>query len=369
VLATRISAIKRLQELASPPAVCPSAEDALYKALREVSGVDAKAVRGAIVEALWACWFQSGDEETDTMLKEGMPLLELGNFRQAAEVFGKVIERTPTFAEGWNQRASALFFMKDYNASISDCKEALRLKPQHFGCLSGLGKCYQAQGDTDLCLQCMRAALEVQPGLMAAKRHVGQATVQTALEPQVTRAVEAFTRGDEVATEPGETVLCHWDVHQMASGGPETGCGFRYFFRLKYTNNSSWSVPRTAQSRARFYVLHYLDGDVFPYTHIDEDSFASMLGPDVCQFTLGPGDEYKLSGVLIVSRPLKGMTGGTVFQVQDDSSTHQQPSGFTHAGLEVLCPQIAQKVTGEKAARLGEEYYFMGDLDLRDIRK
>merc|ERR1712008_467958 len=121
----------------------------------------------------------------DSILKEGMALLELGNFREAAEMFGRVIERAPTFAEGWNQRATALFLMKDYEASISDCKEVLRLKPRHFGCLSGLGKCYLAQGDSDLWRRCMTSALEVRPGLIIANQHASQATLQA---PQGTAA-------------------------------------------------------------------------------------------------------------------------------------------------------------------------------------
>lgn len=296
------------------------------------------------------------------MLQEGMAFLELGNFREGVEMFGRVIERAPTFAEGWNKRATALFFMKDYEASISDCKEVLQLKPRHFGCLSGLGRCYQAQGDTDLCLQCMRAALEVHPGLMIAKRHVCQARLQTALEPQVTRAVEALARGDEAATEPGETVLRHWDVHQMASPEPEAERGYLYFFRLKYTNHGSRPVPCTARSLACFYVLRYADGEVFPFTRLTEEGSPA-------QFTLGPGDEYKFCWVLIVSQPLQGMTGGTVFEVLDDNSAHQQRSGLTSAGLEVLCPRDAEEVTGEKATRLGEGHYFTGHLDLRRIRK
>jgi len=209
----------------------------------------------------------------------------------------------------------------------------------------------------------MKAALKVHPGLDVAKRHVGQATLQTALEPQVTRAVEALlTRGDRIAAEPGETVLCHWDVHQMVSPGSETGGGFLYFFRLKYTNCSSRPVPCTARSLARFYVLQYADGEVFPFTRITEEGSPA-------QFTLCPGDEYRFCWVLIVSQPLKGITGGTVFEVLDDSSPHHQRSDFTNAGLEVLCPRDAEEVTGEKATRLGEGHYFTGHLDLRRRRK
>mmetsp|Transcript_108221 Transcript_108221/g.214965 ORF Transcript_108221/g.214965 Transcript_108221/m.214965 type:complete len:510 (-) Transcript_108221:104-1633(-) len=358
VLETRLSAVKRLQELASPPAVAPGAEDALHKALREVSGSDAEAVRRAISEALIACWLQSGDEETDSTLKAGMTLLDLGSFGEATKVFSEVIERVPTFAEAWNKRATAFYFMKDYEASISDCKEVLRLKPRHFGCMSGLGKCYLAQGDAARCLQCMRAALEVHPDLAIAKRHVMQARLQTALEPQVTRAVEAFRKGDEVAMEQGETLLCHWDVHQMVSPGPEAGGGFLYFFRLKYTNHSSQPVPCTARSLARFYVLHFADGEVFPFTRITEEGSPA-------QFTLSPGDEYKFCWVLIVGRPLKGMTGGTVFEVLDDDVA----VGFTHAGLEVSCPRDAEEVTGDKARMLGAGHHFTGHLDLRHMKK
>jgi len=109
-------------------------------------------------------------------------------------------------------------------------------------------------------------------------------------------------------------------------------------------------------------VVRYADGEIFSFTRVTEEGTPA-------QFTLGPGDEFKFCWVLIVSRPLTGMTGGTLFEVLDDSSTHEQRSGYINAGLEVLCPHDGEQVSGEKATRLADGHYFAGHLDLRRISK
>ena len=58
---------------------------------------------------------------------------------QAFDIFTKVIEIDPTWAEAWNKRATVLYLLGDYNGSQKDIDEVLKLEKRHFGALAGEG--------------------------------------------------------------------------------------------------------------------------------------------------------------------------------------------------------------------------------------
>ena len=68
------------------------------------------------------------------------PVLKRGKFENAIDLFSKVIDESPDFAEGWNKRATLHFLMGNFNESIQDINKTLALEPRHFGALDGLGQ-------------------------------------------------------------------------------------------------------------------------------------------------------------------------------------------------------------------------------------
>ena len=52
--------------------------------------------------------------------------------------FTKVIEKKPNFAEGWNKRATAYFMIGEFDKSMFDINQTLKLEPRHFGALDGM---------------------------------------------------------------------------------------------------------------------------------------------------------------------------------------------------------------------------------------
>ena len=58
---------------------------------------------------------------------------------QAFDIFTKVIELDPTWAEAWNKRATVLYLMGNYELSQKDIDMVLSLEKRHFGALSGQG--------------------------------------------------------------------------------------------------------------------------------------------------------------------------------------------------------------------------------------
>src|SRR5256885_2066362 len=100
--------------------------------LKALLGGDAAAAARAET-ALWEMWHRSGDREVDTLLREGVAVMERRDLAGAEAIFARVIARAPEFAEGWNKRATVRYVAENYEGSIDDCEETLKRKPHHFG--------------------------------------------------------------------------------------------------------------------------------------------------------------------------------------------------------------------------------------------
>lgn len=122
-------------------------------------------VRKAAEQAVWAAWSRSGDAETDRMLNDGTAEMNAGHLQKAIAIFTKVIKRDPTFAEGWNKRATAYYLAGDLQKSLADCDEVMKRNPQHFGALSGYGQIYVQLKEYAKAIDYFRRALAVNPNL------------------------------------------------------------------------------------------------------------------------------------------------------------------------------------------------------------
>jgi tetratricopeptide (TPR) repeat protein len=135
----------------------------------------------ALAEAtLWQVWSRSGDPAIDALFADGLRAMEAQDWLGAVAVFGRVVERAPAFAEGWNKRATARFLAAHYATSIADCEQVLRLNPQHFGALAGQGLCHTALGQHRAAARCFRRALAVHPRLGTVRQHLARAEAMLA---------------------------------------------------------------------------------------------------------------------------------------------------------------------------------------------
>jgi tetratricopeptide (TPR) repeat protein len=129
----------------------------------------------ALAEAtLWRVWSRSGDPAVDALFAEGLRAMEAQDWLGAVAAFGRVIERAPSFAEGWNKRATARYLATHYAMSIADCEEVVRLNPYHFGALSGQGLCHTALGQLREAARCFRRALALHPRLETVRQHLAR---------------------------------------------------------------------------------------------------------------------------------------------------------------------------------------------------
>ena len=136
-------------------------------------------VRAAQAAAsLWQRWHQSGDPALDALLHQGIQAMERQDVHEAERIFTRLIETAPSFAEGWNKRATVRYLAKDYPGSIADCRETLARNPKHFGAHSGQGLCHMALGEYREASDLFRRTLSVHPHLDSARGNLRTALAE-----------------------------------------------------------------------------------------------------------------------------------------------------------------------------------------------
>lgn len=146
-------------------------------ALKDAADRDAAA---PIEEAIWAIWSQSGNREVDALLAGGESLLAAGDAEGALAAFDQLVILAPSFSEGWNKRATALYVLGRYMDSESDIARVLKLEPRHFGALSGLGLCETRRDRLLEAVAAFRRALLVDPNLVGAPENIRNLQIEIA---------------------------------------------------------------------------------------------------------------------------------------------------------------------------------------------
>ena len=149
------------------------------EALEALRGSD----RARIAEAeaaLWVMWCRSENAEHAALLAEGVAAMERGDFVAATKVLTRLIEAAPEWAEAWNKRATARYLHRDFPGAIRDCEATLRLKPHHFGALSGQGLCHLALEQYPQAAALFRRALAVHPSLASVRANLQAALTEVA---------------------------------------------------------------------------------------------------------------------------------------------------------------------------------------------
>lgn len=94
-------------------------------------------------------------------MQRGVALMQADQLEQALAVFDGIIAQAPSFAEGYNKRATCLYLMQRYHAAILDCRVTLELQPYHFGAASGMGMCCGYVNDTRGALAAFKQAVAI----------------------------------------------------------------------------------------------------------------------------------------------------------------------------------------------------------------
>lgn len=145
--------------------------DALFARLQET----ADPAEARIVEHLiWSIWYvyEGAATEVRTLMLAGEQASRRRDYGTAEQIFDEVVDLDPSFAEGWNRRATVRYLRGDYVGSIADIRVTLSLEPRHFGALSGLGLCYMALEESERAIAAFEAALALNPHMPGPRAHV-----------------------------------------------------------------------------------------------------------------------------------------------------------------------------------------------------
>jgi tetratricopeptide (TPR) repeat protein len=122
-----------------------------------------------IVNQIWLRWLTPSDPVLAARMRVVIAAREAGASAAAIELLNKLVADFPDYAEGWNQRATIHYLMRDFDASLKDIDKTLALEPRHFGALSGRAMIYLSQNKRALALKAMIAALAINPFLAERK--------------------------------------------------------------------------------------------------------------------------------------------------------------------------------------------------------
>lgn len=125
------------------------------------------------VEAsIWEIWYESGKADIDGMMQEASELLSVGDLIAAESIYARIITAAPMFSEGWNRRATVRFYRGDYEGSLADIEQTLKLEPRHFGAIWGLGMILGLQQDYERAISAFEKLLEIKPNSQDARPRI-----------------------------------------------------------------------------------------------------------------------------------------------------------------------------------------------------
>ncbi|HEY4202340.1 MAG TPA: hypothetical protein VGM83_17445 [Devosiaceae bacterium] len=125
---------------------------------------DAEAAR-RIDQQIWGVWSSPSDPDLARRMQQVATDREAMNIADAITLLNKIVVDFPTYAEGWNERATLFYMLDDYDRSLADIDKVLQYEPRHFGALSGRAVIYLQQHKRALALKDITAALALHPFL------------------------------------------------------------------------------------------------------------------------------------------------------------------------------------------------------------
>lgn len=169
-------------DAARPPPVAKTQEgrlDQLFVALKRERNEKAAE---RIAAQIWNEWSNSGSASVNLMMQWSQKAIESQKFDVALDFLDQVTTLQPSYAEGWNRRATVHFMMKNYGKSMSDIDRALHLEPRHFGALSGLAQIMADTGRKQSALDAWQRVLNIYPMMRSAQGQVAALSEELAGE-------------------------------------------------------------------------------------------------------------------------------------------------------------------------------------------
>ena len=124
---------------------------------------------------IWGLWTTHPTKESLTkLLEKGSSYMSKNQLTSAHNVFSKVIELDPKWAEAWNKRATVLYILGEFQKSQDDIDQVLALEQRHFGALAGQGLVNIQLKNYEKAIRSYEQAQEIYPAMRSPKIMIKQ---------------------------------------------------------------------------------------------------------------------------------------------------------------------------------------------------
>tara|TARA_B110000014_G_scaffold250384_1_gene226556 strand:- start:202 stop:756 length:555 start_codon:yes stop_codon:yes gene_type:complete len=131
-----------------------------------------------VEDKIWKLWTTHPSEDSLTeLLAKGSEYMMQNQLTSAHNVFSKVIELDPKWAEGWNKRATVLYIMGNFELSQKDIDMVLSLEKRHFGALSGQGLVQTALQNYERAIDSYKEAHKIYPSSQSTLQMIEQLSI------------------------------------------------------------------------------------------------------------------------------------------------------------------------------------------------
>ena len=155
--------------LAPAPVAADQTNPALNELFRSLQTTTATKARD-IESKIWALWIvHDSNPDATGMMRLGIQMMQANQLAEATDIFSRLIDIEPDFAEAWNKRATIRYILGDHDRSKADIVEVLEREPRHFGALSGLAMIHLQNGNMKGALYAYEAALQINPFMQNAQ--------------------------------------------------------------------------------------------------------------------------------------------------------------------------------------------------------
>jgi tetratricopeptide (TPR) repeat protein len=151
----------------------PPSLDALFGQLKRAGSTDeAKPIE----DKIGGIFLQSGSPSVDLLMTRAGAALAGGDKDTARQLLEAVNGVAPTYAEGWHARANLQRTLNDDSGAIASLERVIILNPRQFAALYELGNLLEEYGNKAGALKLYRKALELDPQLDGAQKHIDALT-------------------------------------------------------------------------------------------------------------------------------------------------------------------------------------------------
>ncbi|MEI9991878.1 MAG: tetratricopeptide repeat protein [Rhizomicrobium sp.] len=152
-----------------PVAASAAPLDALFGQLKKAaSPEEAKPIE----DKIGGVFLQSGSASVELLMTRAQAVLAAGDKDTARQLFDAITGVAPNYAEGWHARASLQHDNGDDSGAIVSLEHTILLNPRQFTAMYELGNILEDYGNKEGALKLYRKALELDPQLEGAQKHV-----------------------------------------------------------------------------------------------------------------------------------------------------------------------------------------------------